>query len=96
MNLPQELLKIPHSSVLTARFSWLKNYILFDLVQGGQLSVGHIGDECAVREDTFMDMPVVGVGLQKGLAGCLVDDLQGDALYRRCNGVGRQLHQPLQ
>lgn len=70
--------------------------MLFDFVQGGQLSVGHIGDERAVREDTFVDMPVVGVGLQKGLAGCLVDDLQGDALYRRCNGIGRQLHQLLQ
>ena len=96
MNQPQELLKISHSSVLTVRFSWLKNYILFDLVQGGQLFVRHIGDERAVREETFVDMPVVGVGLQEGLVGCLVDDLQGDALYCRRNGIGRQLHQPLQ
>ena len=70
--------------------------MLFDLVQGSQLPVGHIGDERTVREDTFVDMPVVGVGLQEGLAGYLVDNLQGDALYRRRNGVGRQLHQLLQ
>jgi hypothetical protein len=71
-------------------------YMSLYFVQGYQFSVRHVSDEDAVREDTLMKADVFGVGLQEGLAGCLVDDLQGDALDGRRGGVGRQLHQLLQ
>lgn len=71
-------------------------YMSLYFVQGYQFPVRHIGEEDAVGKDTLMKVDVVGVGLQEGLASCLVDDLQGDALDGRRGGVGRQLHQLLQ
>lgn len=71
-------------------------YMSLYFVQGYQFAVRHVGDEGTVREDTLMKADVVGVGLQEGLPGFLVDDLQGDALDGRRGGVGRQLHQLLQ
>lgn len=71
-------------------------YMSLYFVQGEQCAVRHVGDEDAVGKDTLVETDVIGVGLQEGLAGCLIDDLQGDALYGRRGGVGRQLHQLLQ
>ncbi len=89
-------MKMPHISVLTACFPALKNYILFDLVQGEQATVLHIGDERPVGEGAFVDMGVVGGGLQEGLPGGFVDELHGNALYGCGSGIGRQFQELLQ
>lgn len=71
-------------------------YMSLYFVQGEQCAVRHVGDEDAVREDTLVETDVIGVGLQEGLAGRLVDDLQGNALYGHRGGVRWQLHQQFQ
>lgn len=93
---PQELMKIPHLSVLTAGFPMSENYILFDLVQGEQMTVLYVGDECTVGEGAFVDVRIFGVGLKKGLPGCFVDELHGNALYGYGCGFGGQRHELLQ
>ena len=89
-------MKMPHISVLTARFQVTKNYILFDLVQGEQTTVLHIGDERPVGEGAFVDMGVVGIGLKQGLPGGFVDELYGNALYGGGGGIGGQFEELLQ
>lgn len=71
-----------------------KLYILPDFVQGNQLSVLHICEECTVGEGTFVDMRIFGVGLKKGLPGGFVDELHGNALY--VCGFGGQYHKLFQ
>ena len=71
-------------------------YMSLYFVQGEQFAVRHVGDEDAVREDTLVETDLIGVGLQEGLPGGVVDELQGDALYHYAGGVGWQLHQLLQ
>lgn len=93
---PQELMKIPHLSVLTARFPVPENYILPDFVQGNQSAVLHIGDECTVGEGAFVDVRIFGVGLKEGLPGGFVDYLHGDTLYGCSGGIGRQQHELFQ
>ena len=93
---PQELMKTPHLSVLTAGFPMSENYILFDLVQGEQMTVLYVGDECTVGEGAFMNVRIFGVGLKKGLPGGIIDELHGDALYCCGCGFGGQRHELLQ
>lgn len=89
-------MKIPHSSALTVRFPVSENYILFDLVQGKQSAVLHIGEECTVGEGAFVDVRIFGVGLKEGLPGGFVDYLHGDTLYGCGGGIGGQHHKLLQ
>lgn len=77
-------------------FGVRKLYMLADFVQGNQSVVLHIGDECTVGEGAFVDMGVVGVGLQEGLPGGFVDELHGNALYGCGSGIGRQFQELLQ
>lgn len=89
-------MKIPHISVLTVRFPAPKNYISFDLVQGEQFALLHIGDERPVGEGAFVNMGVVGVGLKEGLPSSFVDELHGNALYGGGGGIGGQFEELLQ
>lgn len=73
-----------------------KLYISFDLVQGEQPTVPHIGDEHPVGEGAFVDMGVAGIGLKQGLPGGFVDELHGNALYGGGGGIGRQFEELLQ
>lgn len=77
-------------------FGVRKLYMLADFVQGNQSVVLHIGDECTVGEGAFVDMGVVGVGLQEGLPGGFVDELHGNASYGCGSGIGRQFQELLQ
>ena len=85
-------MKIPHLSVLTARFPTPENYIL----QGNQSAVLHIGDECTVGEGAFVDVRIFGVGLKEGLPGGFVDYLHGNTLYGCGGGIDGQHHKLLQ
>lgn len=70
--------------------------MLPDFVQGKQPVILHIGDECTVGKDTFVDMCIFGIGLKKGLSGSFVDCLHDNTLYGCCGDIGRQHHKLFQ
>ena len=77
-------------------FSDVRKLYIIDLVQGEQMTVLYVGDECTVGEGAFMNVRIFGVGLKKGLPSGFVDELHGNALYGCGCGFGGQRHELLQ